>query len=182
MSPPKILIEGWVKSTKYREVCLFASFFKRNMFHSSDLKIKIKKQTLLNRRRQAHVTEAAHQLWALGACLRGHLRGDAGRGRVSVRTGTHPREVGGRYTIAQCLSVLTIHGKRCKRGTGVSDEENRGTVCRCGTTGTLSGDLQEARQVRAEGRTEEGGQWELAVALGPSPQRPPHEAQGALTP
>ena len=91
----QILIEGWVKSTKYREVCLFASFFKRNMFCSSDLKIKIKKQTLLNRWQQAHVIEAAHQFWALGACVcRDTCKGTLG-GAGSPSLGTHPREGGG---------------------------------------------------------------------------------------
>lgn len=44
-------------------------------------------------------------------------------------------------------------------------------MCRCGTTGTLSGDLQDARQVRAEGRPEEGGRGEPTAAAARSPGR-----------
>lgn len=75
-------------------------------------------------------------------------------------------------------------GNATKEGAG-RDEENRGTVCRCGTTGTLSGDLPRvpgAQQVRAERgvqRRGRGGEPAAALGLSPGSRR---EAQGALTP
>ena len=94
---------------------MFVSFFKRNTFCSSDLKIKIKKQTLLNRWRQAHVTEAAHQLCA----LRAHVCGDTCGGTLggarspSSRAHTLGREVGAK-PLPTVLMYLQFMGNAAK--------------------------------------------------------------------